>query len=49
VLDGATGKERYSGVIEVPRPQKKIEVALGEGALVMASGGTLQVLRSPDK
>jgi hypothetical protein len=26
VLDGATGQERYSGVIEVPRPQKKIEV-----------------------
>jgi len=49
VLDAATGQERYSGVIEVPRPQKKLEVALGEGALVMASGGTLQVLRSPDK
>ena len=48
VIDGATGQERYSGVIEVPRLQKRIEVALGEGALVMASGGTLQVLRSPD-
>ncbi len=49
VLDGTTGEERYSGVVDVPRPQKRVELALAEGALVLASGGSIHVLRSPAK
>jgi len=49
VLDGTTGEERYSDVVDVPRPQKRVELALAEGALVLASGGSIHVLRSPAK
>jgi|GEM_PF-6967172 len=49
VFDGVSGAERYSGVLEVPRTQSRVELGLAEGAVVMAWGGLVHVVRSPPK
>jgi hypothetical protein len=46
LFDGATGTERYSGTIEAPHGQGRVQLALAEGALVMAWGGTVHLLQS---
>jgi outer membrane protein assembly factor BamB len=44
VIDGGSGAERYSGALEVPRAQSRVELALAEGAVVMAWGGVVHVV-----
>jgi hypothetical protein len=46
LFDGETGRERYSTLLDSLHSQGRPEVTLVEGAVLLASGGRVAVLRS---
>jgi outer membrane protein assembly factor BamB len=49
IFDGDTLEQRYSTVLDDLRARGRTELALVEGAVVLANGGTIRIVRSASK